>query len=328
VSASIFCPRCGFGNQAGWTFCTNCGGPLSAPAAPPPAWPPGYGAPPPAPPAYPPAYPLTATYPAYPAYPPYAYGPPPWEAERRKQIDRTKSGILLLLIGALLSWLPYGIGGIGGFFTLIGAILVIIGRKAFGTMHGRNVVVSIILFFVGIAAAVVGVFVVIFAAVEGVTPGMTESQLTTLFEGAFVNLLIVAAAGSIIAGLASVFFTYALQTKEGRVALWTAYGATVGVQIAILVATFPLVPAIAAQVAHQIVTTGTVDSTVIAASLSGASGWLSLLNGIPALLYALANYLAWTRINKGEIPAPPTAPTAAPPAPPSAPPTAPPIDPV
>ncbi len=318
MSASILCPRCGFGNEAGWTFCTNCGAALSAPAAPPsgappPAWTPGYGGPPA------PAYPPTTAYPPYPAYPPYAYGPPPWEAERRKQINWTRSGILVLLIGALLSWIPK-IGGIGGIFTLIGAILVIIGRKAFGTAHRRNVVVSIILFFVGIAVAIVGAVVVVLVAVGDVMPGMTEAQLTALLSGAFTNLLIVVAAGTFIAGLASVFFTYALQETEGRVILWAAYGATVGVQIAILVATLPLVPTIAAQVAHQIVTTGTVDSTEISAAVEGASTWLSLLNAIPAVLYAAANYLAWTRIHKGEIPAPPTAPTAAPPAPPPAPP--------
>jgi len=262
-------------------------------------------------------------YPPYPGYPPYAYGPPAWEAERRKQIDRTKAGILLLLIGALLSWIPY-IGGIGGLFTLIGAILVIVGRKAFGTAHRRNVVVSIILFFVGIAVAVLGAVVVVLVAVGDVTSGMTEAQLAALLVNAFTNLLIVVAAGTFIAGLASVFFTFALQKTEGRVVLWAAYGATVGVQIAILVATLPLVPALAAQVAHQIATTGTVDSAEISAALEGASAWLSLLNAIPAVLYAAANYLAWMRINKGEIPAPPTAPTAAPPAPP----TAPPINPV
>ncbi len=327
MSASVLCPRCGVGNQAGWTFCTNCGAALSAAPAPPPggppaAWPPGYGAPPPAVPAYPPTTPYPA-YPGYPAYPPYSYGPPPWEAERRKQIDRTKAGILLLLIGALLSWIPY-IGGIGGLFTLLGAILVIIGRKAFGTTHRRNVVVSIILFCAGIAVALVGAFAVVFVAVEGVTPGVTEAQLTALLVDAFTNLLIIVAAGTFIAGLASVFFTYALQKTEGHVVLWAAYGATVGVQIAILVATLPLVPAIAAQVAHQIVTTGTVDSAELSAAISGASTGLSLLNAIPALLYAAASYLAWTRINKGEIPAPPIAPTAAPPAPP----TTPPINPV
>ncbi|HKW43574.1 MAG TPA: zinc ribbon domain-containing protein, partial [Thermoplasmata archaeon] len=134
MAAPNVCPKCGFTNQSGWTFCTNCGNPLapsgavgwatSSSPSPPPSVP---AQPPPAYPGYP-AYP---TYPAYPGVPPYGYGPPPWEVERQKQIRHTKSGVLLLLIGALVSWLPY-VGFIGSFCTLIGAILVILGRKAFG----------------------------------------------------------------------------------------------------------------------------------------------------------------------------------------------------
>lgn len=89
-----------------------------------------------------------------PMYPPpygasgYGYGVPPWEYERKKQIDRTKTGILLLLIGTLIGWLLI-IGVIGSLLILIGAILVILGRRAFGPSHSRNVILSIVLFFVG-----------------------------------------------------------------------------------------------------------------------------------------------------------------------------------
>ena len=116
---------------------------------------PSAGAPPAGVPPAAPAYAPAGPYPAYPGPPPYAYGPPPWEVERRKQIERTKWGILLLLFGALISWIPL-VGAIGGLLTLIGVILVIVGRKAFGAVHRRNVGISIVLFFVGIAIAVVG----------------------------------------------------------------------------------------------------------------------------------------------------------------------------
>src|SRR2546427_9067165 len=94
-------------------FCTNCGSPLSAGA------PPSSGAPP-----------------MYPA--PGAYGgampglPSAWDAERRKQIDRTKTGLLLLLIGGLLSLISI-VGVFGGLLSLIRAVLVILGRKTFGS---------------------------------------------------------------------------------------------------------------------------------------------------------------------------------------------------
>src|SRR5213592_907352 len=113
MAGSVTCPRCGAANSPGTMFCVNCGSALSA----------GAGGPPAAAPMYPGAMPGL---------------PSAWDAERRKQIDRTKTGVLLLLIGTLIGWLPI-IGVLGGLLVLIGAILVILGRKAFGAAHSRNV---------------------------------------------------------------------------------------------------------------------------------------------------------------------------------------------
>src|SRR3989449_11686844 len=91
-------------------FCTNCGSPLSAGT--------------PAPSGAPPMYPA-----------PGAYGgampglPSAWDVGRRKQIDRTKTGLLLLLIGGVLSWIPI-IWVLGGGPFLLGAVLRILRRQA------------------------------------------------------------------------------------------------------------------------------------------------------------------------------------------------------
>src|SRR3989454_7873361 len=109
-------------------FCTNCGSPLSAGTAPPSSAPPMYPAP----------GPYGGAMPGLPSA---------WDAERRKQIDRTKTGLLLLLIGGLISWIPI-IGVFGALLLLIGAILVILRRKAFGSTHPRKRVTGVVLFFV------------------------------------------------------------------------------------------------------------------------------------------------------------------------------------
>src|SRR2546426_7467820 len=111
-------------------FCVNCGSALSAGAG---------GAPAAATPMYPPAMPGL---------------PSAWDAERRKQIDRTKTGLLLLLIGGLISWIPL-IGVVGGLLLLIGAIFLIIGRKTFCSTHAPDVAISILLFFVGVLFRVI-----------------------------------------------------------------------------------------------------------------------------------------------------------------------------
>src|SRR5438876_1070166 len=84
-------------------FCVNCGSALSA----------GAGG---------------ASAAAAPMYPPAMPGlPSAWDADRRKQIDRTKTGLLLLLIGGLISWIPI-VRLLGRLLLPIGAILAIIGQ--------------------------------------------------------------------------------------------------------------------------------------------------------------------------------------------------------
>lgn len=291
MSTSAVCPKCGFANQPGYQFCTNCGGPL-VPGA---VAPPPYGVPP-------------------------AYTVSPWEYERRRAIDRTKTGVLLLLIGSLLSWVLV-VGIIGELLLLIGAILVILGRRAFGPSHSRNVVLSIVLFFLGIGISFLGAFVLALSAAPELVSGELVAT-TNALRSLFANVLVVIVIGGVVTGLASVLFTYALQKPTGRMLLWAGYAATIAGQIAILVLLAPEIDGIADVVAREIVTRPN-DPTAIAsatASLTDRIGSFFYLSAIPAILFAIADYLVWDRINRGEIPAP----SAAPVAPPS---TAPPIQP-
>jgi hypothetical protein len=90
----------------------------------------------------------------------------------------------------------------------------------------------------------------------------------------------------------------------------------------------PYVPGVADDIAGQVVTNGAarVDATRLSQLLGGQTTGTALLNVVPSLLYAAAAYLAWDRINKGEIPAqpmPPGVPGAMPPTSPPPPPISP-----
>ena len=257
-------------------FCSNCGAALTAG---PTGSSEGSGA----------GYP--APYSAPPAYG-SAYG-----GERTKQVDRTRTGLLLLLVGTLISWVPI-IGAVGGLIVLIGAILVILGRKAFGPIHSRNVVISIVLFFVGLIILFVGGLILGLAIATGFVGG-TPTQAS--IEAAFNNALILLVVGSVVAGLANVFFSYALQIQIGKILLWAGYAASVAVQIAV----FVVIRGTIAQLLVTMFPGGTYDPTAAAAaaaSFQAQVSGLGLLSAIPALLFAAAYYLAWTRVNKGEIP--------------------------
>jgi len=239
-------------------YCLTCGTPLVAAA--PPITPPVFSAPQPSP------YPYYGSTAAY------------WEYHRAGKIDNTKTGLLLLIIGLALSWLPL-IGAIGGLVALIGALLVILGREVFGREHARNVILALIAFFVGIGVTVVGSVILFFAAFSyRAGPG-------SIVQPSFAWIGVASIIGGAVTGLSEVLLTYALQLSTGRILLWTAYAASIAISIVNLLFILPI--------------------------FSGTGGFVfpaifltAFLGIIPALLYAAAYYLARQRIVRREIPSP------------------------
>jgi hypothetical protein len=233
--------------------------------------------------------------------------PAPWDVDRQKRIDRTRTGVLLLLIGSLLSWVPIA-QIIGGLLLLIGAVLVILGRKAFGPTHARYVVVSILVFILGFVITIVGGFILGFTLAAAYLGG---APTPAALQSAFQNSLIIAFVGTAVAGIASVLFTLALQNQMGRVLLVAGYAASIAVQAVVFVVVSALIPATVAAMFPGGTYNPAAAIVAAAAFQSQAAVW-GYLSAIPALIFAGADYIAWTRIKKGEIPGPSTPPGMAP----------------
>jgi hypothetical protein len=258
---------------------------------------------------------VAATPPGYgQPLPPYGYYAPAVDYERTKRIDRTKTGILLILIGTLIYWIPL-IGIIGYLLIFIGVILVILGRKAFGAAHARNAVLSVVIFIVGvIVVAVVAIIAVLPSVASIITPGGGVSLTPAFYASAQSAGLLGAIAGAIVIGMAEVLFTYALQAAKGRMFLWAAYGANLVLSVAAYVFLGPIYNAAVTQAEYN--------------SAYAQQNAFQLLNVIPALFFAVADYFAWSRISRGEVPERPGGPIAPPPAtPPPYPPQSPPSQP-
>jgi len=289
-----FCSNCGSPVDVAATFCGRCGAritpgvaPAAAPAAAapsPPYTPPTIYAPPPAAPS--PPYPYAAPpYPPAP-YPAYDYA----AAERQKRIDRTRTGVLLIAIGFILNWVPY-IGILGSLLILIGAILGIIGRKAFGQRHSQFVVVAIVVFFVGIIAA--GALGAIFAFQLFLATSVSDLAGAAAAVRNFVIALIVGAA---ISGIASILFVHELENKTGKYLLYAGYAAGV------------IAPGIVAVlIIGQIEAFVTSGNLAALAALGTEATTLGLLSGVSSVLFAGAYFIAYSRIQRREIP-PPIAP--------------------
>ena len=214
------------------------------------------------------------------------------QLEKGRDIERTKTGLLLLIIGIVLGPIPYA-NYLGGLLVFIGAIVVITGRHSFGEAHSRNTVFSAVIYAVGI---VVVVLIVLASTSSAIIAAQTGASVTQALSSAITNALVSAAVGGIILGLAQVLFTYAIQDRLGRALLWIGYAASIAVSIVLVLIISPEIAA--------------------AASQSSANGFdpapfyylqtrlqaLMLLNFVPAIINARALYLARARIERGEIP--------------------------
>src|SRR6266699_3504994 len=119
----LTCPRCGASNTPPARFCSTCG--TSLITVPAPTVPPMGYTPPPAQ-----------------QYYPYQYPANSWEVARTNKTNNTLTGLLLLVIGVLIAWIPFA-GFIGGIVGFIGGILVYIGREPFGADHVRNTTLAL-----------------------------------------------------------------------------------------------------------------------------------------------------------------------------------------
>ncbi len=208
------------------------------------------------------------------------------------------------MMGTMLGPVPL-ITYLGSILALIGAIIVILGRKAFGPSHSRNAIWSIIIYVVGIAVVIVGAFVFVISVITAAvsTNTGTGPSITTLSQAltsAFNNLLITVVLGAVIFGIAQVLFTYAIQNLNGRIVLWAAYASSIAISI---------IEAIISQLLSNAVQESIIGGTFNPAPLGNLQSQLQalgLLGLIPAALFSSALYTVWSRITHGEIPAPAT----------------------
>ena len=306
--AGRFCQECGAPNEAAAKYCARCGSELRAGVAPGATPPPPAAGPAPVPPSYfPPytTYPYAAPYVPYP--PPYPYaGPYPGypnyaDVERTKQIDHTKTGLLLLAIGFLIGWVPI-IGGIGVILGFIGAILVILGRAAFGARHSTFVILSVVLYIAFIVLAVAFFLWFLFVGFQAASQGNPRPFASAFWL--FVGGIVVA---SVIARVAEVLFVHELEKPVGRYFLYAGLLASIVV---------PVVAVLVLKASFDALLTGIANGTITnpndprIGTLRNVGDTLGLLGAIPSVLLGVAYLLAWQRIERREIPAGPPGPGA------------------
>jgi len=257
----VTCPRCGASNTPTARFCSTCG--TSLVNVPAPTLPPMGYAPPPIQPYYPYQYP--ANY---------------WEVVRTNKINNSLTGLLLLVIGVLIAWIPFA-GFIGGIVGFVGGILVLVGREPFGADHVRTTTLALIFFVVGIAVTIFGFF---YALAYGISSALGGGSTSVVVLFGIVFLI-----GGAIFGLAEVLLTYSLQRSNGHTLLWIAYGISIFLGLVNLF----------------VIPFGSGGFWTLYFG-TGVALFTGFLAAIPAALYGTAFYLARERIVRHEIPPPMT----------------------
>ena len=199
MSALSSCQRCGSPNLLGARFCSNCGSLLirGVPSEPP------------------------QTLQQIPVYPgmvptkPMDYALALMHPERRTSVNRTRSGIVLLIIGLVMEIIA-AIAILAGLALIAGAVLIFTGRKVFNKSHQRYVAWSIVLLVLGVLASS---GIIAWSFISANTSSLSPFSYYTTVA---VALLV----GNGVLGLALVFFTYALQSQRGRLLLWLGYVST------------------------------------------------------------------------------------------------------
>ncbi len=279
-SGWLVCGGCSGANPAGSKFCNRCGSPLAEDAV---------RIPPP-----PEALPVAPAVPAGEAAPPGR--PDPWDLdplgsegdlyrhEREKRArDRTDRGLLALVIGFALGWIPF-IQYIGALFTLVGLIYVFLGRNGYDQAHHRNVLAggALLLLTMALLVVVTAGEVANLLTISQSNVGSPASAVAGL-ESGLQDYFLALAILTVLGVLANVVLIYRLADRFSRGLLWGGFLLSSLFTIIMLV----YLSSIVAQAFSAVATGGTVDVS----QLSGLQGVLlisKLAQAVPALLFAWA----------------------------------------
>jgi hypothetical protein len=280
LSGSITCPFCRYANPPGKLFCANCAGRLIVGPQP-----------------------AATPQPPQNTPPPQGPGSAPWvwksiEASRQTGISRTKTGLLLIIVGLILGPIPY-VTYIGTISAIIGGIMVILGRNNFPGRHSNFVISSVVLYILGSVILFVDYFVFGLTLFQVAIRGGSQAVLTKSLIDAFNGLLVGIVASVVVISVAYVLFTYALQDPSGRLLLYIAFV----VQLAFGILDAYLLSGQIAGAVSQSFQGGSYDPSPIT-SLQSQIQYQQLLWLIPAGLFAIAYYRVYSRISRGEIPPP------------------------
>ncbi len=252
---TLTCRRCGQPNERSASYCTNCGEVLEKPER---------------------GKPVPSTFTV-------------------REVDRTATGLLLLVIGSVLSAIPF-INIIGAILALVAVILIYLGARAFGDRHRMYVVWSIVTWVLFFIATLAFIAFVSFQLARAIIEARPSEEMRPIWTSFVVGLGVI----SIPFLIPYLLITYQLQDAAGRSVLWAALVIDAAVIAGMSWYLYGQMEYFVDQVASGY------GVGFAGLSFGGQLGWQSLV-GLTNLVWAIAYYLPYRRIQRGEL-TPPGAP--------------------
>ena len=218
----------------------------------------------------------------------------PLGSPRRKQIHRTATGLAILTIVLLVSWIP----PLQAFLLLrfllvvaeiVGVVFVILGRHGFGPAHAQNVVFAVVLWFVGLGVLawyVIGLAVILRPVASS---GPSGPSILPSLEG----LLVLGAVVQVVIGSSWILFGHALLRWRDRALLYGSLAVSLALYIVV------------ARIVRSAVQSLLAGDHVTARALLGDATDLAVFGFVPNMMLVVAYVTALIRIDRKEIPTPP-----------------------
>ncbi len=203
---------------------------------------------------------------------------------------RANTGLVLLLVGVLLAWIPY-VDLLGAALILVGVLFVYAGRRGFGPAHERSARRGAELFFVAliVGALAVAVFVGV-AFDDAFSSGATLAHVVSAIDLDLLVFVPVIVGLATVLRLGMVYLVSEIAGPRGRRWLWAGFAVGLVLSVATAAVVLTHLPTVTSSGA----TVTTDDGSKATVSLPGTVNdslqtyliWLSLAGFLPNLLYA------------------------------------------
>lgn len=208
---------------------------------------------------------------------------------RARAQERTKTGLLLMIIAFALLWIPY-VSDLGALIALVGIGFLWLGRHGFGPAHRRNVLLGGACVALGLLIGIVIAAWFVDSLLTQTSPGQSTSSLVAVFQSDLGVLFVAGLATASLTAIAYLVLPYALADPTSRIVLFSAAVLTVVISALSVAIEFPQISTAVAQA-----TSGSSISTGPITALQGESILLSTAQILPDLMFLWAYNRTRTR---------------------------------